>query len=136
MDLDKHMILAVTTQNAICSINLGAFSKSYDKAMYLLNHSNAVRSITSAEFSFNNPEYKYLVDNNIALEIENVFSIILYCDFDILSYYFKTTFKKQCLNESYRQLLIRMDQNSEWFRNYSFKYKIKYILSWLKFNIF
>eukprot|EP01084_Bolivina_argentea_P174467 302231_1 len=81
-------------QNAIYSINLRAFNGIYKKAMYLLNHSNFVRSMKSAQFNVNDSGYKYSVDNNVPLEIQNILSVILYSDFDILSYYFKNTFKK------------------------------------------
>eukprot|EP01084_Bolivina_argentea_P264461 447981_1 len=108
-NLKKELI-----QNKIYAINISAFDKAYQKALYLLNHSTIVRLIKSAKFNFNHPAYRYLIDGNISLEISNILSIILYSDFDILSYHFKETFKKTSMIQSYNKLLIKNCEFFNW----------------------
>ncbi len=44
---------------------------------------------------------KYKIENSELLNIGNIISIILYCDYDTLRLHFKNTFYKQKLNIEY-----------------------------------
>ena len=92
-------------QNKIYSINISAFEKAYQKALYLFNHSNTVRNIKSASYQYGHPAYKYGIDSDESLRISHIVSVVLYTDYDTLSWHFKSTFKKTSLLESHEKLM-------------------------------
>ena len=102
------------TINRIHAINIAAFDKAYQKALYLLNHSCTVRKMKSASYQYGHPGYKYGVEGDIPLEITNILSVVLYTDYDTLSWHLKNTFKKSSMLESHKKLMARNSEYYNW----------------------
>ena len=69
----------------LCFMNMSLFNCSYSKSSKLLKHSIGIRSINNG---------------NNALSEENILSIVLYTDYKALSHRLRSTFFKQCKDES------------------------------------
>eukprot|EP01084_Bolivina_argentea_P253653 426185_1 len=93
--------------NMIFSLSIDVFDQAYKKAENLMNNSTKIKSIKR-----NYAASPYFLRGE--LNIENVLSIILYTDFDTLSYNFSRTFRKINKHESDNEMTQRHREYSNW----------------------
>eukprot|EP01084_Bolivina_argentea_P185446 319787_1 len=83
------------TSNLICSLDISEYNKVYRKAEKFKNGSEQIKAMKSKK-----PLYSLIdINDNIPLDIANIMSVILYTDYDMLSYNFSKTFRKIHGNE-------------------------------------
>lgn len=131
------------TQNVIYRVSLSAFDKAYQKALYLLNHSEVIRKMKSVSFSYNNAGYKYGIDGATPMDLTHILAVVLYTEFscnfvsfdnvtthhgivggdgmiwnmfrfDTLAFHLKGTFKRLSFIESHQKLLSRNAEYYHW----------------------
>eukprot|EP01084_Bolivina_argentea_P036835 68106_1 len=83
--------------NKIFCIDKTAFDDAYQKAIYLLNASLLLKTTKSKIYGVN---YIYGIRCGSPLTVKNVLSVILYTDYDTLSYKFSETFRKLDCNDN------------------------------------
>ena len=81
--------------NKLCGISVDAFNDAYNKASYLIQQSPFIKTFVSDQ---NFEEYG--ISKGSTITIDNVLSVILYTDYDSLSYKFSTTFRKSSITSS------------------------------------
>ena len=85
-------------KNGILPLNILSFDDAYEKAMNLRQNSERVKSIKYRyEYRFEG----YGLVNGAKLSTNNVLSVILYCDYDELSFKFSQTFRPLNSTETY-----------------------------------
>ena len=97
--------------NRIYSIDVNIFNYIYNKAQYLGNSDYIKSTITSQIDQINNI---YAIKDGIRMNVSNIMSIIFYTDFDILSYNFRSTFRRIFQNETPRSVKKRNSEYWYW----------------------
>eukprot|EP01084_Bolivina_argentea_P254305 427505_1 len=84
------------TGNKIYCMDKNAFDDAFKKALWLVNSSLQIKSVQSDIYGSN---YIYGIKSGQQLKVNNVLSVILYTDYDILSNKFSSTFRKLNKND-------------------------------------
>eukprot|EP01084_Bolivina_argentea_P194237 333236_1 len=94
--------------NKIFSIGNNIFSNAFEKAEHLINNSDEIKQITSSA------EERYKIQSGVPLNVSNVVSIVLYTDYDTLSYHFSQTFRAIKKRESAQKIRKRNNEYFNW----------------------
>eukprot|EP01084_Bolivina_argentea_P249395 417473_1 len=97
--------------NQIFCLDLIVFDNALQKAMNLMTCSYAIKMI---KCTFSASKYRYDVEPNMKLGINNILSVILYTDYDSLSYKFSCTFRQIKPNETYIDLRNKNKEYGNW----------------------
>ena len=93
-------------QNNIYAMDVEAFNDAYKKAEYLINTSSYIKMI-KCTFRSSEEWYGYGIRYGAPLTINHVLSVILYTDYDALSFKFSQTFRKVRNKETKEDVLKR-----------------------------
>ena len=96
------------TNNKILSIPMPRLKSAYDKAILLLETSPTIKSLKPKIMSVN----KYGMQYNEPPSVQHILSVILYTDFDTLSFRFSQTFRRIPHTES--DAVFKMRANEFW----------------------
>eukprot|EP01084_Bolivina_argentea_P082462 149317_1 len=99
----KHEII----NNKIFCIDRNKFDQFYQESQLLIDTSEKIRSIRSSEVR----DDRYKIKNGLPLKVDNIISLKLYTDCDILSFNFTKTFRTKSKNETLNDM---KERNSEY----------------------
>ena len=98
--------------NKLYRLNIISYNNVYYKSLKILSESNIIKSIKS---DYTENIYHYGIKNNLLLNIDNIISIILYCEYDILCYNLRKTFRKLTFyHETNENMKIRNREYYNW----------------------
>lgn len=99
--------------NKIYSIDTNLFNYVYNKSQFLYHNSDYIKSI-QYKSSIDQVNNIYGIKHGQSLSIMYIMSIIFYTDFDVLSYNFRSTFRRIFQNETARSVKKRNTEYWYW----------------------
>eukprot|EP01084_Bolivina_argentea_P253043 424946_1 len=96
------------TNNLIFPLEMSFFNDAYRKAEFILNSSKKLQNMKSIAV------FQYCIDADVTLNINNILSLVLYTDYDILSYNLTKTFRKLSDKEAFKETERRNAEYWNW----------------------
>eukprot|EP01084_Bolivina_argentea_P269000 457044_1 len=100
--------------NEIFCIDKNVYDSAYIKVISLMETSQQIRKIKSNLTHGNDNMFKYKIENEQPLNANNILSVVLYTDYDTLSYNLTKTFRSISTHDTYEDMKNRNREYFNW----------------------